>query len=504
MWKKASPILFVLFLCTYTFSQAPKRQMRAVWIATVTNLDWPSQKGLSTQEQKDEMIALLDEFKANNINTVVFQVRPCADVYYESAIEPWSMWLSGKQGIAPSPYYDPLQFVLDECHKRCMEVHAWLNPYRALNYDNTALFDSTHIYFKNKDLFLKYGNKYYFNPGLEETQKYLNTIVAELVKKYDIDAIHFDDYFYPYPISGEVFPDELTFRRYPRGFTHKNDWRRDNVTVIIKQLNKTIKSIKPWVEFGISPFGVWRHIGQDPRGSLTQRSLTNYDDLYADILKWLKEDYIDYVVPQLYWDIENKNHGYKALVNWWSKNSYGKNLYIGLYTSGFEQYKSAAWQNPNEIIRQIVLNKNYPEVLGEMFFSSSTFVKNIQGLNIGLKNGLYKYPALVPINKNIKGESSPQPKTISFIESDQKKVLSWDSVIEKGGKEVAYYVVYAFKGVAIGNTNNPENIIGMTQDNEIDLTEYCTQITGNYSFVVTSVNKYKRESSVKTFLIKRF
>jgi len=504
MSKKLSIALSILCLCTYVLAQSPKRQMRAVWIATVTNLDWPSAKGLSTQQQKDEMIRLLDEFKANNINTVIFQARPCADCFYESAIEPWSMWLSGKQGVAPSPYYDPLQFVIDEAHKRCMEVHVWLNPYRALNYEDVSLFSKSHIFNKKRDMFVKYGDKYYFDPGLEDTQNYLNNIVKEIVKNYDIDAIHFDDYFYPYPIAKESFPDDATFKKHPRGFTHKADWRRDNITQIIKRLNTTIKSIKPWVEFGISPFGIWRHAINDPRGSATQRGLTNYDDLYADILKWLKEGYIDYVTPQLYWEIGSKNHDYKVLVDWWSKNSYGKNLYIGLFASGFEQYNGSAWHRPNELVRQINLNKNYPLVQGEMFFSASTFVKNLQGLNDVLKNNLYKYPALVPLNNDIKGEASAQPKTIYFVEDNQKRILNWDAVNDKLGKQVSYYIVYAFKGKDIGDMSNPENIVDVTPDNKLDLTTYCSKIIGTYSFVVTSVNKYKRESDVKTYLIKRF
>lgn len=504
MYKKLLLTIILFHLFTLLFSAYPKREMRAVWIATVTNLDWPSKKGLSTQEQQDEMIRLLDEFKANNINTVVFQARPCADVYYKSEIEPWSMWLSGKQGVAPYPYYDPLEFVIEESHKRCMEVHAWINPYRALNYDDVSLFDKNHIFFKKKDLFVKFGNKYYFNPGLEETQAYLNTIVKELVEKYDIDAVHFDDYFYPYPIAGEAFPDNHTFKKHPRGFTHKNDWRRDNVTEIIKQLNKTIKKAKPWVEFGISPFGVWRHEGKDPRGSATQKSLTNYDDLYADVLKWLKEDYIDYVVPQLYWEIGKKNHDYKTLVEWWSKNSYGKNLYIGLFASGFEQYKSAAWQNSNELIRQLELNKKHPNIQGVMFFSAKTFIKNYQGLNTTLKNNNYKYPALVPINNHIQGVSSTQPKTISFVEKNKKRILTWNAIQETGGKKIAYYVIYAFKGKEIGDMENPQNIIAMTPQNEIDLTDFCSKLIGTYSFVVTTVNKYKHESEVKSYLIKKF
>lgn len=478
--------------------------MRAVWIATVTNLDWPSKKGLSTEEQKAEMITLLNELERNNINTIIFQARPCADVYYNSSIETWSMWLSGKQGIAPCPYYDPLQFVLDEAHKRCMEVHVWLNPYRALIYEDITLFNKDHLYFKKKELFVKYGSKYYFNPGIKETQEYLNDIVEEIVRNYDIDAIHFDDYFYPYPIAGKAFPDQSTFIKEPRGFSNKNDWRRNNITEIIKELNHTIKSIKPWVEFGISPFGVWRHESQDPRGSATQKSLTNYDNLYADVLKWLEEGYIDYVVPQLYWEIGRENIDYKILVDWWAKNTHGKNLYIGLFASGFEEHKTPAWQTPNELIRQMKLNRNYPKITGEVFFRANTFIKNHQGLNFILQNNYYEYPAIVPVNNGIAGETSRQPITISLIQKNKKRYLTWEKVNEKEGKKISYYIVYAFKGKGVGNLNNPRNIVGTSSINELDITAYCSKLTGTYSFVVTSINKYKRESDVKTYLIKNF
>ncbi len=504
MLKRLSITFSILLIISFATFGSSKRQMRAVWIATVTNLDWPSKKGLSSKEQQIEMTNLLDNLQANNINTVIFQARPCADAYYVSSIETWSMWLSGTQGVAPCPFYDPLQFVLDEAHKRCMEVHVWLNPYRALNYEDISLFNKDHIYFKKKELFVKYGNKYYFNPGLQETQEYLINVVEEIVQNYDIDAIHFDDYFYPYPIAGKEFPDNFAFKTNSRGFTNKNDWRRDNITEIIRRLNLTIKSIKPWVEFGISPFGVWRHDSQDPRGSATQKSLTNYDGLYADVLKWLEEGYIDYLVPQLYWEIGRKNIDYKILVDWWAKNTHGKNLYIGLFPSGFEEYNKPAWRTPNEIIRQMKLNTNYPEIKGEVFFRANTFIKNHQGLNYILKNDYYKYPALVPINYSIKGSKSEQPKTISFFLKNNRRYLTWEEIIEKKGKKISYYVVYAFKGKEIGDMNNPKNIIATSSTNEVDLTNFCSKLEGTYSFVVTSVNKYKFESDVKTFLMKRF
>jgi uncharacterized lipoprotein YddW (UPF0748 family) len=493
-------LYYSLIVCAYE----PKREMRAVWITTVSNLDWPSQKGLSNIDQQMEMIQMLDNCKAQNINTIVFQVRPCGDVFYKSTIETWSMWLSGKQGIPPDPFYDPLQFIINEAHKRCMEVHAWVNPYRALNYDDVNLFNKNHLYFKQKELFVKYGNKYYFNPGLQETQDYLNNIIKELVKNYDIDAIHFDDYFYPYPIAGEPFPDEQTFRKNPRGFTHKSDWRRDNITQVIKQLQTTIKGIKPWVEFGVSPFGVWRHSYADPRGSATKKSLSNYDDLYADVLKWLKEGYIDYVVPQLYWEIGNRNHDYKVLLDWWANNLYGRNLYTGLYVCGFEEYKNSVWHKPNEIIRQMNLNRNNPNVKGEMFFRVTQFLKNYQNLNTLLVKDFYQYPSLVPENQSIKGEVSPQPKTLTIKDSDHKYLLCWDSVEEKLGKQISFYVVYAFKGKEIGDISNAENIVALSPTNEIDITDFCSKISGNYTFAVSSVNKYKRESSIKIHLTRKF
>jgi uncharacterized lipoprotein YddW (UPF0748 family) len=495
----------LLSICFIPVSaQTPKRQMRAVWVATVSNLDWPSKKGLSAQQQQAEMIRMLDEFKANNINTVIFQARPCADVFYESKLEPWSIWLSGKQGVAPSPYYDPLQFVIEEAHKRCMEVHVWVNPFRALNYEDVSIFSKDHIYNRRKNMFVKYAGKYYFDPGLKETRDYLNDIVTEIVQKYDIDAIHFDDYFYPYPVAKEKFNDDESFRKDPRGFTHRNDWRRDNINLTMKQLHRTIKSLKPWVDFGVSPFGIWRHRGNDPRGSATYRALSDYDDLYADVLKWLKDGDVDYVTPQLYWEIGKKNTNYQILAEWWAKNCYGRNLYIGLDVCGFNDYKAAAWHNPNELVRQIRLNKSYPNIKGEMFFRAKYFMQNIQGLNDALKQELYTKPALVPVNNSIKTEPSAQPKKVVLDDANNKFVLKWDRVEAEDGKKVAYYVVYAFKGKGLGSLNDAENIIGVTADNSLDITSFAAQKQGHYSFVVTSINRYRCESTVKSYLVKKF
>jgi len=498
MKKISFSLVFIICLSATLFAQSSKREMRAVWIATVANIDWPSQRNLTPKAQRDEMRNMLDSLQKNNVNTIVLQIRPTADAFYPSALEPWSHWLTGKQGIKPDPYYDPLQFVISEAHKRCIDVHVWLNPYRVTNSDNLNILNKNHLYFKNRDLFVKYGDKYYFEPGLDETREFLNRVVEDVVERYDIDAIHFDDYFYPYKVGNEEFPDEATFRKNPRGFApnQKADWRRNNVNLVIAELQHTIKSLKPWVEFGISPFGVWRNDNVDPNGSATRAGVQNYDDLYADILKWLKEGTIDYVAPQLYWEIGKKVADYQILIKWWSDNSFGKNLYIGLYASQLgSKEANTAWRTGNELCRQLYMNKSYPKVDGALFFSARPFLKNKQNLNDSLMLNYYKYPALTPVNRNIVGETPAQPQNVKILRDGKEAYLTWTDINEKGGGcETAYFVVYAFKGKKVGDLSNPASILLKTTENCIDLRALEHKLSGNYTFVVTAINRYKHES----------
>jgi uncharacterized lipoprotein YddW (UPF0748 family) len=501
MTKKYIAIVFIFSCFCQISAQYKKREMRAVWIATVANIDWPSKKNLSPKDQKQEMTAMLDEFVKNNINAIIIQIRPTADAFYPSTLEPWSHWLTGKQGAKPSPYYDPLEFIVEEAHKRCIEVHAWLNPYRVTNSENTEHLSKHHKYFQNPEMFLKYGGKTYFNPGLDETRQFLNKVVQEVVKKYDIDAIHFDDYFYPYKYQNEVFPDEDTFHKYPRGFTNKNDWRRNNVNLVIAELSQTIKNTKPWVEFGISPFGVWRNKSNDPRGSATAAT-QNYDDLYADILKWLEEGTIDYVAPQLYWEIGKKNANYEVLVKWWSDNSYNKNLYIGLYNSNLGVKEApSAWHRGNELVRQLNMNKNYSQIDGAAFYSANAFMKNKFGLNDSLKSNFYKYPSLTPICRNIKGEEAKTPTNIKIHKEGSKTFLRWDDIKDSNHLKAAYYVVYAFEGNSIGDINDPTKIAIKTYDNSADITNFILTHKAKFSFTVTTVNRYKHESTPSVCII---
>jgi uncharacterized lipoprotein YddW (UPF0748 family) len=496
-------ILFIIgFFLTVTGKgvEHKKREMRAVWIATVANIDWPSNKKLSSKSQKQEMTQMLDEFQKNNINAIIIQIRPTSDAFYASTLEPWSHWLTGTQGQKPCPYYDPLQFIIDEAHKRCIEVHAWLNPYRVTNSEDTEHLSKKHIFYKKPELFLKYGGKTYFNPGLDETREFLNKVVEEIVKEYDVDAIHFDDYFYPYKYKNEIFPDLESFQKHPRGFKNINDWRRNNVNLIIAELNQTIKKIKPWVEFGISPFGVWRNKSNDPRGSATNAT-QNYDDLYADILKWLNDGTIDYVAPQLYWEIGKKNANYEVLVKWWSENSSNKNLYIGLYNSNLGvKEASSAWHKGNELVRQLNMNSLYPQVDGVAFYSAHAFLKNIFNLNDSLKTNFFKYQALTPICRNIKGEDAITPVNFKIRNEGNKILLQWDESKDSFNQKAAYYVVYAFPDAMNNNFSDPKYIIQKTHYNKTDISEFCKN-HNNHHFFVTAVNRFKHESKPSKELV---
>ncbi|MDR0371157.1 MAG: family 10 glycosylhydrolase [Prevotellaceae bacterium] len=485
----------VVFGFQSLFSQSGKHEMRAVWIATVANIDWPTSAQLSVEQQKQDMITMLNRFAENRINAIVIQIRPTADAFYPSTIEPWSKWLTGRQGQRPYPFYDPLQFIIEEAHRRCIEVHAWLNPYRVTTTNDLTQLNENHLYRFRPELFVKYGDKYYFNPGLDATRQLLNRVIQDIVERYDIDAIHFDDYFYPYPEKGEKFADTDAFRQYPRGFSdgQLNDWRRNNINLLIAETQHTIKSIKPWVEFGVSPFGVWRNARTDPRGSAT-RALQNYDDLYADVLKWLKDGTIDYVAPQLYWEIGKTTADYRLLVDWWSKNTFGRNLYIGVNVGHLDNQKAFAWHNGNEIARQITLNRHYPKVNGVFFFSAKTFLQNRRGLLDSLRTNQYKYPSLSPVNPTIRGEISPSPQNVRMIKDGKHNYLIWDEVKETGGKEIAYYIVYVFKGKRVGNLNDPAHILTKTTNTFLDLSSLKQTLKGYHIFVVTAVNRYKYES----------
>jgi uncharacterized lipoprotein YddW (UPF0748 family) len=356
----------------------------------VANIDFPTKAAIGNYEQqKSDMIAMLDAFQDMHLNAIVFQVRPTADALYASELEPWSAWLTGKQGEAAT--YDPLEFVCAEAHKRGIDVHVWINPYRVTG-GGSQIEDiaSTHIFHQHPEWFVKYGTQWYFEPSLQETRDFLCKVVADLVTRYDIQAIHMDDYFYPYPVAGQDFPDAEAFAKNPRGFDNIGDWRRDNVNLAIEQVRNTINSIKPHVQFGISPFGIWRNKKNDPRGSETN-GLQNYDQLYADILLWMENGWIDYVVPQLYWEIGKKVADYEILAHWWAQHATDKcRVYIGMAPYHLGNPKAAAaWNEGNEICRQLRLNRTIEGITGECYFPANVLLKNHHNVADSLKQVFY-------------------------------------------------------------------------------------------------------------------
>jgi uncharacterized lipoprotein YddW (UPF0748 family) len=408
----------------------PNYEFRGVWVASVDNIDWPSKKTLSVEEQKTEYIRLLDAHQRNGMNVMVVQIRPAGDAFYPSQYEPWSEFLTGKQGLPPTPMYDPLEFMITETHKRGMEFHAWINPYRAVFNLLKSSVSPSHITKIHPDWFLVYGDKKYFNPGLPEVRQHLGRVVKDIVSRYNIDAIHMDDYFYPYRIAGKEFPDQKDYLKYGRGLD-KEQWRRSNVDSAILLIHNIIKSVNPKVRFGISPFGVWRNKSQDPMGSDTKAGQTNYDDLYADILLWMQKGWIDYVVPQLYWERGFKLADYDILLDWWNQHSYGRHIYIGqgIYRAG----SNAAWKNPDELPKQIQLLRSYPTTQGSVYFSSKSFDKNPNGWVDSLRNNYYRYPALVPPMPWLDNAAPAQPLIEKMNNSQVKLVYKGDEKIKAFG-----------------------------------------------------------------------
>ncbi|WP_445071222.1 MULTISPECIES: glycoside hydrolase family 10 protein [Streptomyces] len=346
-------------------------EMRGVWIATVANLDWPSAPGLSAAAQKAELIAHLDRAVALRLNAVVLQVRPSADALWPSSYEPWAQCLTGVQGKDPS--WDPLGTAVAEAHARGLELHAWFNPYRVANHTDPSRLVASHPARLHPDWVLPYGGKLYYNPGLPEVRKFVQDAMLDAVSRYPVDAVHWDDYFYPYPVAGQVFDDDDAYETYGQDFASRAAWRRDNTDRLVRETAERIKEVRSGVRFGISPFAVWRNASTDPLGSDTAAGVQTYDDLHADTRKWVKEGWIDYICPQIYWHIGFAAADYAKLVSWWAAavRGTGVGLYVGeaLYKAG-DPAQPAAWQDPAELSRHLDLAAGHPEVGGHVYFSA--------------------------------------------------------------------------------------------------------------------------------------
>ncbi len=487
--------LFLLLSSYHAIAQSEpaKREFRAVWIATVKNLDWPSRAGLSTEQQQREIREMLDFHQKNGINAIIMQVRPSADAFYFSAEEPWSEWLSGQQGKPPYPWYDPLTYFIEESHKRGMEFHAWFNPFRALvDADRNKLLSVNHISNKRPDWLVQYGKNLYFDPGIPRARDYVSDIILDVVNRYDIDAVHFDDYFYPYRIANEEFPDTSSYEAYGGGFVNKDDWRRQNVDSFVESINYRIKAVKSHVKLGISPFGVWRNIADDPLGSDTRAGQTSYDDLYADIRAWLLKGWIDYVVPQLYFSIGYPPADYEILAKWWSQNEAGRHLYVGKGPYKIDNNADQNWSKPNEITRQLELDKTLPAIKGSVYFRAGTFTPNPQGLNDSLQTNYYRHKALIPQMPWLNADAPQSPANLDASMSSKGLILSWNEVDKKD--EGGYYVLYKQAGKSGPDPENPANILAIIQKGESIYIDQDLKEKGFYTYLLTSVNRLHQEN----------
>ena len=482
----------VLFL-QVSFAQ-PKNEFRGVWVATVDNIDWPTKGNYNSDSQKAEFIKLLDMHQRNGMNAIIMQIRPAADAFYPSQYEPWSEWLTGKQGLPPNPYYDPLQFMIEETHKRGMEFHAWCNPYRAEFAIGKSSIAPTHITRVHPEWFLPYGTVRLFDPGNKEAQQYVVKVIRDIVSRYNIDAIHFDDYFYPYRIAGKEFPDTASFLKYGNGM-NKEDWRRSNTDSIIFALSKAIKEEKKDCRFGISPFGVWRNANKDPEGSNTMAGQTNYDDLYADILLWLKEGWIDYVSPQLYWEFEHAHAPFGPLLDWWNKHTYGKQCYIGLGI--FRAGSNAAWKDKDELPRMIREMRNMPNVNGAIYFSSKSFERNPNGWNDSLRNNYYKYPAIIPTMSWIDTSTVNEP--LATVTGEAASRLGATITIQQAdtAKAIKAFAIYAFeKTDTVRDASNARNIIRIIPATTHKVDYLVQQQDIAKQFAVSSIDYQNNESKL--------
>ena len=486
-------VFFLLLMAGGVFAQVqtgsayPKREFRAAWIQSVNG----QFRGMPTEKLKQNLIGQLNSLQKAGINAIIFQVRPEADALYASRLEPWSRFLTGVQGKAPEPYWDPMQFMIDECHKRGMEFHAWINPYRTKTTLKSELAPN-HVYNIHPEWFVTYGDQLYFDPALPESRRHICMVVSDIVSRYDVDAIHMDDYFYPYPIKGKDFPDDASFARFGGGFSNKGDWRRSNVNVLIKKLHETIREIKPWVKFGVSPFGIYRNESSDPLGSKT-KGLQNYDDLYAVVLLWAREGWIDYNIPQIYWHIGHPVADYETLVKWWARNTENRPLFIG--QSVMNTVQNADPKNPsiNQLPRKMALQRAYQTIGGSCQWPASAVVENAGKYRDALIAEYHKYPALPPVFDFMDNEAPAKVRKMKPVWTEDGYILFWTAPKYKEEMNRAVqYVVYRFNDKEKVNIDDPSHIVAITRDNFYKL-PYEDGKT-KYRYVVTALDRLHNES----------
>lgn len=480
--------VFIILLCTCTMVTAsglnPKREFRGAWMHTVFQPQYRSQ---TTAQNKAYICRQLDSLRLAGVNAVFFQVRPQADTFYESKIEPWSIFLTD-DGRAPKPLWDPLAFIIRQAHERGMELHAWLNPYRVTSGKGQTIAKS-HIYHRHPERFVTYDNKIYFDPGIPENRRYIASVVTDIVRRYDVDGIHLDDYFYPYPAKGKEFPDTRSYRKYGHGMA-RDDWRRDNVNRLIEELSSAIKSIKPWVRFGISPFGIWRNKTSDPRGSDTN-GLENYDGLYADVILWSEKGWVDYLMPQLYWTLENPRASYATLVKWWNDNASNRHVYIGQHVERtMANADLAPSGHKSQLKTKMDMTRDAANIQGVCWWPGYAVTRNYKGIADSLSTSHHSSIALPPPYPWLSSVCNTAAPTLSA----NGHVLSWSSQEPTGvTSDHVRFVLYRFDDKDCADFDDASNILLVTPDSSYKVTQ-----AGYYA--VSALDRANNESNPSTII----
>lgn len=474
-----------------------KRQMRGAWLTTVRNIDWPSEPGLSADEQKAELDEWLDESVDMGLNAVFLHARPTADAVYDSELEPWARYLTGEQGGDPG--YDPLEYAVEEAHKRGLELHAWFNPYRVgLQDPDVENLTEDHPVKQNPDWLVDFGKEAYVDPGNPEVREWVTSVIMDVVERYDVDGMHFDDFFYPYPQEGATFDDDATWEEYGGDFDDRGDWRRDNVNQLMRDVHGQIQETKPWVSFGVSPFGIWRNDSTDPSGSPSS-GLQSYDAQYADTRTWIQEGTVDYVAPQLYWERGFSTADYEAMTDWWADEVEGTDvdLYVG---QGAYRLGESGWTDDDALSTQLDYSGGLDGVAGDIYFSIKSMRDNPDAVD-HLKETHYGQPALPPVIESPEddGPRVGAPTEVSAEAGDGEVEVEWQAI-----DDARFYAVYRLPAEAAQALESgddeaycaalaPENLVGMTGEPELTDTAPLDDGAG---YVVTALDDYRAEGPV--------
>lgn len=470
-----------------------KRELRGVWIASVMNYDWPLAPGMTPERQRDSLLVLLDLFQHTGFNAVFFQVRPECDALYPSTLEPWSYWLTGAQGTPPVPSYDPLAFAIAEAHKRGMELHAWFNPYRAYRQDVTYPRSAGHVIEQHPDWAIRCPDGYYFlDPGKAAVRDRIVAVVADVARRYAVDGIHFDDYFYPYPEHSFTRQDSASWAADPRGFPWDSlaSWRRDNVNIMIRQVRDTLLAIKPALKFGVSPFGIWK-----PNVPVGISGLSSFNDIFCDPVAWLQGQYVDYVVPQLYWAFGG-GQDYAALHNWWAGQRNGRHVY-----TGNADYKIALSGWPaSEIAGQIRFNQTNGAVQGSVQFRAYNLRTNDGGITGVLTGDVFRYPAVVPVMdwKETTPPDAPSGLQITPDGTGGRYRLTWQPPAPAAdGDTAARYIIYRFTSSSPQpvDRDRARNIIGITGLTSFEPPPRIDSFAVQYTYAVAALDRNNNESA---------